>query len=78
MAADKSHKETEKNELVKKIKGQIRELDFFEKINVIDFRIDSANYFSELTGLETDIIVLSSAKPLLKFQVLKYRKLIYI
>lgn len=53
-------------------------LGFFERINVIDFRINIANRFSELTGIESDIIVLNSAKPLLKFQVLKYGELIYV
>ena len=51
--------------------------DFFKKINVIDLRIDLVNYFSELTEIESDIIFLNSAKPLLKFQVIKYGKLIY-
>lgn len=52
--------------------------EFFSKINIIDFRIDLSNYFSELTGIEADIIFLNSAKPLLKFQVLKYGKQIYL
>ena len=52
--------------------------NFFEKINPIDFRIKLSSYFSELTGIETDIIFLNAAKPLLKFQVLKYGTLIYV
>ncbi len=52
--------------------------EFFEKINVIDYRINLINYFSELTGIESDIIFLNSAKPLLKFQILKYGELIYV
>lgn len=52
--------------------------NFFEKINEIDIRIDLSNYFSELTGLESDIIILNSAKPLLKFQILKYGEIIYV
>lgn len=105
-------REIKKNELINKIKDRIKELNFFEeieliilfgsraredhdsksdldlafllksdffsKINIIEFRINSSNYFAELTGIETDIILLNSAKPLLKFQVLKYGELIYI
>ncbi|MCC3144979.1 nucleotidyltransferase domain-containing protein [Halanaerobium sp. Z-7514] len=52
--------------------------EFFSKINMIEFRINLSNYFAELTGIETDIILLNSAKPLLKFQVLKYGKKIYM
>lgn len=48
------------------------------KINKIDLRIDLSNFFSELIELESDIIILNSAKPLLKFQVLKYGELIYV
>ncbi|TDO95170.1 putative nucleotidyltransferase [Halanaerobium saccharolyticum] len=104
--------ESEKNKLIKKIKAEIKQLNFFEElqlvilfgsrareeekadsdldlafllnsgffkqINVIDFRINLINYFSELTGIESDIIFLNSAKPLLKFQVLKYGELIYV
>jgi len=52
--------------------------DFFEQINNVDLRIDLSNHFSKLTGIETDIIILNSAKPLLKFQVLKHGKPIYV
>ncbi len=52
--------------------------NIFEKINVINLRIDLSNCFSELIGIETDIIILNSAKPLLKFQVLKYGKVLYV
>jgi len=52
--------------------------DFFEQISVLELRIELSNYFSELTGIETDIIILNSAKPLLKFQVLKYGKVLYV
>lgn len=51
--------------------------DFFSKINIIDFRIDLSSHFFESTGIETDIIFLNSAEPLLKFQVLKYGELLY-
>ncbi|MFW6267152.1 MAG: type VII toxin-antitoxin system MntA family adenylyltransferase antitoxin [Halanaerobium sp.] len=54
------------------------EPNFFEKINPIDFRIDLSSYFSELTGIKTDIVFLNTAKPLLKFQVLKYGTQIYV
>lgn len=53
-------------------------LNFFKKINVIELRIDLINYFSELTEFKSDIIILNSAKPLLKFQVLKYGEVIYV
>ncbi|MEC9489391.1 MAG: nucleotidyltransferase domain-containing protein, partial [Halanaerobiales bacterium] len=103
---------SEKSKLIKRIKAEIRQLDFFEElqlvilfgsrareeekadsdldlafllnsgffeqINVIDYRINLINFFSELTGIESDIIFLNSAKPLLKFQVLKYGELIYV
>lgn len=104
--------DSEKSKLIKRIKAEIRQLDFFEelqlvilfgsrarkeekvdsdldlafllnpgffkKINVIDYRLNLINYFSELTGIESDIIFLNSAKPLLKFQILKYGELVYV
>lgn len=104
--------DSEKIKLIKRIKSEIKQLDFFEElklvilfgsrargedkddsdldlafllnsgffeqINGIDFRINIANCFSELTGIESDIVFLNSAKPLLKFQVLKYGELIYV
>lgn len=52
--------------------------NFFEKIKIVEFRLNLINYFSEAIGLEADVIILNSAKPLLKFQVLKYGELIYV
>lgn len=52
--------------------------DFYEQINLLELRINLSNHFSELTEIETDIVILNCAKPLLKFQVLKYGKPLYI
>ncbi|RCW58626.1 MULTISPECIES: nucleotidyltransferase domain-containing protein [Halanaerobium] len=67
-----------RDSLIEEIRKELKRLYFLEQINNIDLRIDLSNHFSKLTGIETDIIILNSAKPLLKFQVLKHGKPIYV
>src|SRR5690554_8008726 len=46
--------------------------------NYLEVKIDLINIFSDILGEDCDIVLINRASPLLKYQVVKYGKLIYI